>query len=471
MKYLIFLLLIIPVTFPKISSAQNIDLINSGELIKKSTMLYDSGKYKSALILLNKVNRSDTNYVWSLYKKAISCEADSQYTQAIKYCEEGLSLNEQREYEPDLLNTYGNTLNESGQRDKALKVFDLAISRYPSYSLFYFNKGVVLLALNRLNEAELLFQKTLMINPYMYSAHFQLGVAALKQGKIVPSFLSFIGYLLVNPEGKYWSNSVNLLNRISKSTDDIIEYKNKREVAPDENYQEVEDIMLSKIALDKAYKPIIALDDPISRQIQAVFEKLDYKDTNNDFWIQYYLPYFKKVYNEGKFELFINHIFTNAKVAIIQDYNKKNKKELEGFINDAAAYFNLVRSTRELFYSKRDSIANKFFFENGKIVGKGVLINNGKTLNGKWEFYYPAGNLKGYGYYNLAGEKEGEWNYYFYSGKLKAKEHLKNGKLEGTLEYYFENGNLSSLENYNDNKLEGLSTTYFYSGNTKATIN
>ena len=470
MKYLIFILLI-PVTFPKITSAQKIELINSAEVIKKCAMLYDSGQYKSALTELKKVNRSDTNYVWSLYEKSIDCEADSQYNQAIKYCQEGLSLNEQREYEPELYNTYGNTLDDMGQPEKAIKVFDLAISKYPAYSLLYFNKGIALLALKRSNDAEIMFKKTLMINPYMYSAHYQLGIAALQQGKIIPSFLSLIGYLLVNPSGKYWSKSIKLLDQISKSTDEILEYKNKRATAPGESFQEVEDIVLSKIALDKGYRPIIALDDAISRQIQAVFEKLEYKDTEDDFWIQYYLPYFKQVYNNGKFELFINHIFSNVNIPIIQDYNKKNKKELGEFSTGAAEYFDLLRATRELFYKKRDSITERYLFEDGKLMGKGVLANKGKTLTGRWEFYYPAGNLKCVGNYNLAGQREGKWIYYFYDLKLKAKEAYTNGKLEGVQEYYFENGNLSSVENYRNNKAEGLVTTYFYAGNKKSAAN
>ncbi|MEZ2335363.1 hypothetical protein AB6735_06995 [Mucilaginibacter sp. RCC_168] len=47
--------------------------------------------------MLNKVNRSDTNYVRAVYEKSISCEADCQFTQAIKHCEEGLAIGPQVE--------------------------------------------------------------------------------------------------------------------------------------------------------------------------------------------------------------------------------------------------------------------------------------------------------------------------------------------------------------------------------------
>jgi len=470
MKYLISLLLI-TVAFSEIASAQKVELINSGDVIKSSSTLSDSGKYKGALLQLNKVNRSDTNYVWSLYEKALNCEADSQYAQAVKYCEEGLALKEQREYEADIYNTLGNTLNEWGQPEKALKIFDAAIAKYPNYSLLYFNKGVVFLALNKPHEAELLFQKTLLINPYLYSAHFQMSIAALRQGKVIPAFLSLVGYLLMIPEGKYWSKSINLLGEIGKGNDEVLAFKNKRTDQQDANFQEVEDILLSKIALDKGYKPIIPIDDPVCRQIQAVFEKLEYKEDDNDFYMQYYVPYFKNVFNNGKFEPFIHHIFANVKVDIIQDYDKRKKKELQDVINDAADYFNNIRATRQLTLKKRDTVANKYYFENGNVVGKGLLVNNGKTLNGRWEFYYPDGSLKSVGSYNTAGQTEGEWIFYFRSGHLKAKEHSVNGKLQGAQQYYFDNGNASSLENYSNGQLEGLTTAYYYAGAIRSATN
>ncbi|MGN6639076.1 MAG: tetratricopeptide repeat protein [Mucilaginibacter sp.] len=472
MKYFWYLLWVCTfITFSKTTSAQKSGLINSGELMHQGMKLYDSAEYKKALALFDQISRSDTNYVWSLYGKAIACEADSQYSQTVKYCQEALALNEQREYEPDIYNTYGNTLNDMGEHEKALKVFDSAIAKYPAYAVYYYNKGIVMNALKRYSEAEQLFKQALLIDPYRYSAHFQLGVTALQQGKIIPAYLSFAGYLLLNPEGKYWKNCINLLNQISRSTDEVLDFKNKRTITQDDNYQAVEDIVLSKIALDQAYKPIISLDDPISRQIQAVFEKLDYKDSNQDFWIQYYLPFYKKVYANGQFEMFINHIFMSADVKSIQEYNKKHKKEHEQFKTGAADYFNRIEITRELNYEKRDSVTETYVFDDNTLLGKGTLANKGKILVGHWEGTYGMGNRKSKGDYNTAGNREGYWEFYYFTGQIQAKETYHDGKREGLATFYFENGNVSSSENYANGQLEGVSKTYYYAGTLKSIIN
>ncbi len=437
MNPLKYLLLVAILGIAQISFAQKAQLINSGALIKESIALCDSGKLNESLTLLNKVSRSDTNYVWALYEKAIVCEADSQYNKAVGYCQEALRLKEDREYEPQIYNTYANTLVDMGKHDEAIQLFNTAINKYPAYSLLYFNKGIAYLTVKNYAEAEACFQKTLLINPYMYSAHYQLGLAAVWQGKMVPGFVSFMSYLLFSPKGKYAGKAINMLQQLSISTDEVLAYKNNRKIYPNMLYQDAEDVLFSKIALDKAYKPTISLDDPISRQMQALIEKLQYTETDSDFWVQYYLPYFKKVYNDGKFEVLVFHMFSNVQIPAIESYVKKNKKQLDIFAEDAGNYFNNIRATRELNFKRRDTVTQRYIFENGELLGKGKLINNGKNLTGTWQGCYSAGNRKSIGKYDVLGQRTGNWLWYFHDGKIKSKEHYVNGKVDGLQETYY----------------------------------
>ena len=171
MKYLIIALLGIS-TYTQITYAQTDSLINSGAILQKCDSLYDSSDYKGALRLAGLISRNDSNYVRALYSKALICEADSQYSQAIEYCKEGLAESSQREFELNLYNTYGNTLNEMGQHEKAIEIFNTAISIFQSSSLLNYNKGIVLLATKHYEDAEVQFQKALLLNPYQYSAHY-----------------------------------------------------------------------------------------------------------------------------------------------------------------------------------------------------------------------------------------------------------------------------------------------------------
>ena len=69
------------------SKAQTkIQLTPSGQWLEEGDKLYDSSQYKQAIEAFRQVDRSDTNYVRSLYGIAMSYLADSQYDAAAEYC-------------------------------------------------------------------------------------------------------------------------------------------------------------------------------------------------------------------------------------------------------------------------------------------------------------------------------------------------------------------------------------------------
>ena len=437
--------------------------IRSGELIKTASQFYDSGEYKKSLSIYEQIDRNDTNYVRSLYGRILNYRADSQFNKAMELCKEALKLKDKQDLEPNIYNSYGNLLTDTKQFEKAIELLDEAIRKYPSYSLLYFNKGIAFFNQERYADAESVFKEALLISPYLFSAHYYLGLCAIYQGKIVPAYLSFTGYLLINPDGKFSKRCINILAAISKGTDEILEYKKKRTEDGDENYATVEEILLSKIALDKEYKIKVSLDDPIFRQIQALFEKLEYKAEDSDFWMQYYVPYYKNLLNDEQFEPFIFWTFESVQIKEIQDYNRKNKKNIDHFTTQTAAYFNEIRDTRVLAYNKRADQRIRYLYSNGQLEGKGELTADGKNFVGSWTFYYPPGNIKTTGQYNEMG-RDANWTFYYFSGNLKGKEIYINGKLEDKQLYFSEKRLPTYDEMFMNGEQNGLEKAYWVNG-------
>jgi len=438
--------------------------IASGELLHQGDSLYDSSQYRRAIQTFSRVEPNDTNYVRALYGISLCYYADSQFNKSADYCRKALSLNEDAEKWPDIINHYGNSLDVADLHDQALNIYDSGIHRYPAYGFFYLNKGSTLMGLKKYAEAEKVFQQGLMVSPYTYSLYFKLGVVALTQGKLIPATLCFTTYLLMTPEGRYHSNCISFLSAITKYKDDVRELIEQRKEEPDENYKMLEDILESKIALEKNYKPIIHLDDAISRQIQVLFEKMEYVPADSDFYMQYLIPYFKTVYTGGQFEPFINHIFSGVDVDVIQEYVKKNKKSIDALTSQTADYFNLIRSSRELTFTKRNTDGVLWYYYDGGLDSHGKYIDKEKKTVGPWEFYYKPGNLKSKGEFTNEGKKDGPWIYYYSNGEIKGKETYHNGSQEGEETYYFSNGAISSHSWYKNNALEGESVEYFFCG-------
>lgn len=438
--------------------------IVSGELLREAGGLSDSGQYKKALAVYRRIDRNDTNYIKALYGIANCYSEDSQFDASLEYTKKALALNADPEMEPQLYNHYGNTYLAWDSTEQAIRMYDSAIRKYPAYSLFYLNKGSALIGAERWAEAEAVLKQSLLINPYSYSSHYKLGYCAIKQGKVIPAFLSFMGYLLVNPEGNFRPNCISWMNSIARNLDSVQAVVSRRTEEPGESYQLLERIVQSGIALDKGYVPLTKLDDPISRQIQVIFEKMEYRETDNDFWMQYYIPWFKSVYAANRFEVFINRMFLDVKIPIIQDYVKKHKKELDDLTSNLVDYLNTIITTRELNYVKRQADSLMWSRHDGELTGHGIYSQKEDKRLGPWTFYYGPGNLKGNGSYNAAGQRTGEFTWYHFNGRLQGKETYRNGKQEGEEFYYFSNGEPSSHSWYKGDSLDGESTTYYYVG-------
>lgn len=442
--------------------------ISSGDLLAKGTNLYDSSRYEQAIDVLKLVERGDTNYVRALYSLSLCYYAQEQYAKSTEYCRKALQLNKDFEkVQPELLNQYGNSLDADGKAEEALAVYDSAIRRYPVYVLFYINKGNSLLTQKRYREAEVVLQQGLMINPYSYGIHFRLGLAAMHLGKTIPAMFCFTTSLLISPDSKYHSKCVDNLSAISKNVDYIRGYVDERKEEPNENFRLLEEIIQARIAVNVKYKPITRLDDPLCRQLQVLLEKLDYNAADNDFYMQYYVPYLKSVYSNGQFENFINYIFSDVNVSLIQEYNKKNKKQIDAFTQQATAYFSAIRSSRELAYAKRGSVSTEWFYSDEGLDSHGKYIESEKKTVGPWEFFYNAGNLKSKGLFDEQGKKDGPWIFYHPNGNIRAKEFYKHGLREGEQTYYFSNGVMSSRSTLKNDEAEGEAVSYFFSGAIK----
>ncbi|HWJ26000.1 MAG TPA: tetratricopeptide repeat protein, partial [Flavisolibacter sp.] len=235
--------------------AQNIQPVNSGEIISNGLSLHDKGKYKEAINLYRQVPRNDTNYAKALYEMALSLTTDSNFTEALNTCEKGMQL-DNSPYESSFRILYGSILDDQGDQKRALQVYDSALIKYPQLQGLLQNRAITLMRMKKYDEAESILKGLIIKNPFFSNAHYRLGICELNKGQIVPAVMCLFTYLLNNPGGTYSNHAINLLDNISKSTDEIMEFINKRPEQPAGNFAVVEQIILSKIALDKNYKVI-----------------------------------------------------------------------------------------------------------------------------------------------------------------------------------------------------------------------
>lgn len=445
------------------SLGQKSGLVNSGELLSEGIRLHEAGKYKDAIALFSKISRSDTNYNRALYELSSSYYSDSNFEASRKYAEEGL-----RRYPHEAANWYNllaNAYDDLGEHQKALDYYDKLIAEDKNSSQGYFNKGLTLYRLNRYDEAKACFQRCVIINPYYVSAHYYLGNLAMEEGRIPEAMMSYATNLLINPGNRYVGRVVQAFSNLAKMTDDVVKKAARRKPSKADDFDMVQEIIVSKIALDKQYKLKTSLEDPIVRQIQVLCEKVEFNAADKGFWMQYYVPFFTRILADGQFEPFVYHIFSELNIKPIQTWVSKNEKKVNGFKEAADTYFTSIRSTQTLEQTKREGVKLRYHYTD-RLIGKGEAKQNGKdvTLVGPWEFYHRNGKLRSKGSYNDNQDQTGGWEFYHDNGQLKEKTNYANGKAEGKSQSWFDNGVLSAEGIYRDGEQEGEWKYFYYNG-------
>lgn len=129
-------------------------------------------------------------------------------------------------------------------------------------------------------------------------------------------------------------------------------------------------------------------------------------------------------------------------------------------------------------YSEEGKVIQGYLFNEGEIIGIGIIDENGKKQGswqelysiGKikaegsyvdskpinnWKYYFPSGKIEMIGSYNGKGQKIGQWKWLYENGNVLREENYENGKMEGLYVEYDENGNILSKGEFLDDKEEG----------------
>ncbi|MFY8089721.1 MAG: tetratricopeptide repeat protein [Chitinophagaceae bacterium] len=449
-----------------INAQQKTKPIASGVLLENGVKLHDEKKYKDAIEEFKKINRNDTNYSTALHELSLSYYSDSNFAESKKAAETGLKFFP--EDKNKWYNLIANAEDELGNFDAAVANYDKIIANDENNYLAYFNKGIVYYRKEKYNEASKFLKQCLIISPFYTSAHYFLGRISIEQGKPVQALFAFCTNLLLNPDNKYAGSAVTNLLAIANTSDEVSKKINNN-FGDEDNFAEQQEILLSKIALDKKYKPKSSLDDNVVKQIQVVMEKTSFVETDKGFYNQFYVPIFEQIFKQD-FEKFTYFMFSGLNSKSIADYVKRNKKDLIKFSDDNIyTYFNEIRETRTLEFNKRASVTKRYYNNESGIAIIGTKKQVGKEINfvGNTQFFYNNGQLKSEGSFNEDGKRIGTWKFYHENGVLNETNNYDNGKVEGEIKTYFDNGVQSSVQFYKNDKAEGKFTNWFYNGSLR----
>ena len=308
--------------------------------------------------------------------------------------------------------------DELTERTKAVDLYNKIIAVDPHNYLAFFNRGIALMRMEKFQESKASFQQCILVNPYYVSAHYFLGYLALEEGLLPEAMMSYATCLTINPGNRYYNRAIGVLANIGKMENELLAKAAKRKSTGSDDFDFVQEILVNKLALDKQYKLKASLEDPVVRQLQVLFEKLEYNPADKGFWMQFYVPFYAQVFGKDLFEPLVYHMLSQLEIKQVVSYVKKNDRQIKNLTDFAAEYFNEIKLTRELQFNKREPLRKRFYYTSNSLAGIGEAREKGdeSVLVGPWEFFHTNGQLKSKGTFNENQERIGTWEFYHPNG-------------------------------------------------------
>ncbi|WP_460220525.1 hypothetical protein [Psychroserpens sp. MEBiC05023] len=441
-------------------SQGKLEFIDRDEIISLASNNGQNGNNAKALEYLNKINKNDSSYCSILTSKSYYLLELKKYNEVIEVINEGLDrdcISEQHSYYINLSVAY----MRMKEYTKAVDVIDSALIQYPNNYILWYNKGISLENLGKLDEAILAYQKTIILNPYYVYPHLKLGNVCFKQEQMAQAMMCYNMYLLLQTDKASAPDIIKSLNNIVSATNSN-EANPEIKISPDDTvFQKLDNILNKKVALKKGYKTKNEIDLNLVKQNHLLLNELVELKANDGFWDQKYLPFYNWIMENDFFDDFIYTLLYSTE-------NEDIKKIIEIKSNNISAFYNAFREKwKTIIAQNRENIGGEnkvvtYYFNDSYVSAIGEIKDEQPV--GKWTYYNENGQLKSQGVLDLEGQKIGEWTWYHPNGKKKETAIYEHGKLNGNNKQWFENGKLYYEANFSLDSLDNEYKSYRKSG-------
>jgi tetratricopeptide (TPR) repeat protein len=181
------------------------------KLLTDGVALFEEGKYKESIAEYEKILDIDKNNPAALFEIGYAHYALKDYDNAIKYADK--VIKQDKEHLLEAYNLKGNTLDDIGKSDKAIKVYEEGIKKFPDQYLLHFNLGISHYRLREYKESESTLQAAINIKINHKSSHYYLGKLKADTYERVPSILALYFFLLLEPTGERAETAYDLLQK------------------------------------------------------------------------------------------------------------------------------------------------------------------------------------------------------------------------------------------------------------------
>ncbi|MBK8786566.1 MAG: tetratricopeptide repeat protein [Chitinophagaceae bacterium] len=277
--------------------------------ITEGIKMHDKGDYEGAIQFYKKALQSDKNSIQANYELASSYLAIKNYANTLKYADKVIARN--LDYVDQAYILKGSALDLLGRKPEAINTYRLALKKYKTNHLLYYNLALTSFNIKNYKEAEDALQKALKLNPLHASSHFLLGMTMISQGKRTQAVLALYNFLLLEPKTKRSASALLALEDEWKNAGK--QKAGSKTVPAEKEADEFGTVSLMMDMLEAAKmnetnknKPAITL---FAENTNTIFTILgEAKKDKKGFWWNFYVDYFYTLANNHHTEALCYYI-------------------------------------------------------------------------------------------------------------------------------------------------------------------
>ncbi len=443
-----YILLLLFFSYTLFAIAQN---PSSKEITDKGIQLYEKQHYEKALGMFKLVNENDSGYNWALANMVKTYMSMHKYDSAIIIADKGLILKAGNH--SHLLQMKGIAYNYSGNKKKAIDVFEYAIKKYPFRYLLHYNLGLIYLSVQNYSKAQECFKNALLCNPFDTDSHLQLGKLLARQKQYTRAMLSIETFLSLDPVGSQSHDILVFLENLSNNYVDTTEGCFIYPVENNSLFEKWDHYLKAKIALSTRYPSPIEFNASLVKQTKLLMDVLPLDSIeSDDFWIRMYYPFFKKIKDGNFIAPFLYNILRSTNQEEVVKYINKHEKDFDAFYETGSA-LSQVKFKRYTDIGYGENLYDCSYYDDGNIH---AILNFtiDEKEDGPCRYFYPNGEVSAEGVFK-DGLKDSLWNYYNQQGDLVAKEYYRDGLMNGPYSSFHSTGKVSSMIPYEDGLVNG----------------
>jgi len=252
---------------------------------------------------------------------------------------------------PDLsavYTNYGSAVDDSGDPQGAIKIFDEGIRKYPGYYMLYFNKGLSLMRMKKYDQALESYSQAMTINPLHPSSNFYTA-SLLQKDQNIPCVLAYCTFLAVEPQSNRSKTAFDALQEILYqnvkkdgnnttifiSSDMLDKKKKKKNQENDFSDIELSFSLLGALDGSKGMDSIVKTNaDKFDFKLQMLIGILkENKKGKKGFYWEHYVPFFANMKEKNFTPVLSQLICLAGGDQDAKDWVQNNPDQIKAFFN------------------------------------------------------------------------------------------------------------------------------------------